>query len=319
VIPEALRQARSKKLAVQRERAERAEAKAGKVKDARVASRRNVIVIAVILVITGGVAFGISQMIESIPVEDGEVDRRAAERQTIIVRRAQDAVQERISTSGCTIVNEVSFNRGGVRTRPTMVAGGNCLELFVSSEGRARVDLTSPSGVQEAKAGPGMTVLRHCAQESGTYTLNVHADEFAQTLVECPHPRHAYKDDAEKTGLAWVQSELAKLQKRGCRKVLLVPDLAFGERKLSGEWHKGRTCPVTVAATGIEENVLRVTLKSPLNEDLPVPPAGTTLQVATCPKSDGLHAMTIHPTTFDFYAVGSVDCPKRVAKSLLAQ
>lgn len=319
VIPEGLRVARSKKLAAKRQREERAMAKASQADRSRVQQKRRVLIVVAILAVTGGVAYGIAQLIESVPVTDDSVARRAAERRAKLIQRTQAAVQERISTSGCTVVEEVNFYQGGARSRPTMVAGGNCLELFVSSDGRARLDLTSPSGEKAAQTGAGTVVLTHCAKEVGAHTLEVHAEEFAQTIVECPHPRHAYKEDAVMTGLAYVQAELGKLEKRGCRKVLLVPDLAYGERTLSGDWRKGRKCPVTIAATGIEENLLTPVLKSPLNTDLPTPPAGTKLQVVTCPKTNGKHVLTIAPSTFDFYAVGSVDCPKRIAKELLSR
>lgn len=117
-----------------------------------------------------------------------------------------------------------------------------------------------------------------------------------------------------------VTKRLKKYLKSGCKRVIRPPFLQQGKAESTVDLlRKGSSCPVAVASTGVDGSLLKITMRSPLNEIMKSPPDASTIAIAECPEIDGEHRLTIEASKGTYFAIGVISCPKKVIKRLKLQ
>ena len=126
-----------------------------------------------------------------------------------------------------------------------------------------------------------------------------------------PAPRAS---DAKSTGEDRTTVLMKQLYDKGCKNVIMAPVQSSGEETLKASFVVNGTCVRVLAITGVTENTLTLTMKTPFGETIPTPEASNEVDFTYCPKTPGPHPMSIVPATDDFYTVAAVECPASLSK-----
>ena len=205
---------------------------------------------------------------------------------------------------------------GQVELSLTMRAGGNCLHALATGAGKLDARMLSPSGKAGKVTGRDQIELEYCATESGEHRFVLDNPEervVAVTLVDCPPAFEAHQNDPERNGLKRAQEYLKVLQREGCGRVILPPRAVTGEQSLTAQMNPGRFCSVLIATAGADDNLLDVTIESPLGEIVNHHAPAPRLEIAHCGTVMGDHTVKVKPTTLDYYTLAGMECPKHVA------
>jgi len=150
------------------------------------------------------------------------------------------------------------------------------------------------------------------AQESATAAASTaHATPTPTVAAPVPAPRAS---DSKSTGEARTTVVMKQLYDKGCKNVIMAPVQSSGEKTLKAAFVLNGTCVRVLAITGVPDNALTLTMKTPFGETIPTPEAGNEVDFTYCPKTPGPHPMSIVPATDDFYTVAAVECPASLSK-----
>lgn len=124
-----------------------------------------------------------------------------------------------------------------------------------------------------------------------------------------PPPRAVNPTDRRTTGEAAVSERLTELHARGCKDVILAPAQTSGEQTVDTKFVLNGRCITVLAITGAPQNVLTLTMSTPLGAPIETPAPSTHIEVTVCPKMAGQHPTRILPATDDTYTVAAIECP----------
>lgn len=225
-----------------------------------------------------------------------------------------------LDAQGCThVVEGATVLRGEAEHVLRMTAGGNCLRAIAGATATDELiaKVVGPSGEETPGVGKdGLVEVDHCPVATGQHTFVATAGELAYALVDCPPAREKYRDDPAKNGLALVGARMEQLQKAGCATVLMPPVTHVGEQSMTANMEPGRFCAVIIAGSVMGDNQLTASFTTPFGKAIDVPPPSTYVEIVHCATKAGPHKLAIEPSALEYYAIGAMDCPKRVATKL---
>jgi hypothetical protein len=225
-----------------------------------------------------------------------------------------------LDAEGCThVVEGATVLRGKAEHVLRMNAGGHCLRAIAgaTSPDDLSAKIVSPTGKETAGvARDGLVELEHCPTEDGQHTFAAAADELAYALIDCPPAREKYRDDPTKNGLELVGNRMEQLQNAGCDHVLLPPKSHVGDQTMTAKMDPGRYCAVIIAGSAMPDNALTAAFTTPFGKAIDVPTASTFVEIVHCASKAGPHELSIKPSMLEYYAIGAMDCPKRLVNKL---
>ena len=223
----------------------------------------------------------------------------------------------RLREKGCAReVSPAAIARGPVSEQLTMWGGGNCWHAVVAASTNIDAKLVTPSGRVVAARGQRTLELEHCPTETGAHTFSATIDPrdlLGYAMVDCPPAFEKHRDDPAKNGLARAQERLKALTLAGCRRVIMPPKPVTGPQTLTASMHTGAFCSVLVMSAGSDENILEMTLKSPMGQTVATRKASD-MELAHCAEVTGDHAVTVTPTNGDYFTLAGMECPRAVAR-----
>lgn len=156
-------------------------------------------------------------------------------------------------------------------------------------------------------------LMTKTVRESATAaTSTAMATPATPTPVEPSPPPRA--SDSKSTGEDRTTVLMKQLYGKGCRTVIMAPIQSSGEKTLKASFVVNGTCVRVLAITGVADNKLTLTMKTPFGETIATPEAGNEVDFTYCPKTAGPHPMSIEPSTDDFYTLAAVECPASLSK-----
>jgi hypothetical protein len=118
-----------------------------------------------------------------------------------------------------------------------------------------------------------------------------------------------------------VQDRMTAMMKAkmtaGCARVLIEPSRKNTAQKLTATMSKG-VCSVTMVVSSRDDAKIAMHIKTPVGEDLPGPAPSHEMTFGLCASTAGPHIIIVEPDTDDYFLIGSLDCPARVAKTVNA-
>jgi len=132
------------------------------------------------------------------------------------------------------------------------------------------------------------------------------------TVAAPPPPPRA--SNSKSTGEDRTTAVMKQLYDKGCKTVIMAPAQSAGETTLTASFVVNGTCVRVLAITGVADNKLTLTMKTPFGETIQTPDAANEVDFTYCPKTPGPHPMSIVPSTDDFYTVAAVECPASLSK-----
>lgn len=192
-----------------------------------------------------------------------------------------------------------------------MAMTGTSALLSMSYDGK--VALTQP-------LPPAATSLdyRLCASESAPHTFKIQAvpeEPYTTAAIECPRlpaegGARSGPDDARKTGKERVQGMLGDLVQAGCKHIITEPKVSRGEQVFTLTSPANADCYSLLAASFFPDVKLTAVLRDPEGNTMSVPEPDSKLRVAYCAPKAGKYKLVVTPSTGDYFAHASVDCPR---------
>lgn len=222
---------------------------------------------------------------EQTPLPQGLVSLRAQERQSELQRQAQAAARVSAEQTSRSVARNMWLFVGLVLGLPLVLTLGIFAFVFLMTK---------------------------TVQESATAVASPAMATPTPTIPEpLPAPRAS---DAKSTGEDRTTVLMKELYGKGCKTVIMAPIQSSGEKTLKASFVVNGTCVRVLAVTGVADNELTLTMKTPFGETIATPEAGNEVDFTYCPKTAGPHPMSIEPSTDDFYTVAAVECPASLSK-----
>ena len=129
-----------------------------------------------------------------------------------------------------------------------------------------------------------------------------------------PPPPAEIITDPAKTGETLAADLMKRKYASGCKRAVLPPEPTSGEQSVETKLIKNGPCVTIFAVTGIPDNVLTLSMKTPLGEPLETPKPAAEIEFTVCPKTPGLYPTRIIPATNGPYTVAAIECPAHAAR-----
>lgn len=202
-----------------------------------------------------------------------------------------------------------------------MVKNDHCVHVLAMTGASTRLSMSYSGQVALTTPLPpsGRALdYRLCAAETTTYSFGVDAapaEPFSVAAIECPRtpaeggPRSG-PDDAKRTGKERLMSAMAELVQAGCKHVVAEPRVSRGEQTFTLTSPDNAPCYNLLAASYFSDVKLAASLKDENGKNLPVPAPDSKIRVAYCAPKAGKYTLMLSPSSGDYYAHTSVDCPR---------
>jgi len=253
---------------------------------------------------------------------------REAERDVERARAAQAAADQRIAQAGRPHLDELisaaqSGRCGRVFIDPQL--GDRTLELRFTVGTRRCVRIVATTAVdaatislaltgadgQPAAAPPPARDLdfEYCPRTgAGTHQATLTSTgPLSAAAIEC---ERALPTDPDGVGATRVAEILEARRAAGCKQILAAAQTHVGEQTLTATLNRG-TCVQLVAATGMPDNDLTVSLSTPLGRPVPAPPPGREVILSYCAEPGGDHTGRITPAVGGPFTSAALVCPRR--------
>jgi len=216
------------------------------------------------------------------PLPQGLLALRAQERNLQVQQQAQAQARASAEQATKSVARSMWLFVGLILGVPLLLAVGIFVFIFLMAR-----------TVQESAAGAPPAVV-------------------VPTVVEPPPAPRA--SDSKSTGEDRTTAVMKQLYDKGCKTVIMAPAQSAGETTLTASFVVNGTCVRVLAVTGVADNKLTLTMKTPFGEAIKTPDAANEVDFTYCPKTAGPHPMSIAPSTDDFYTVAAVECPASLSK-----
>jgi len=222
---------------------------------------------------------------EQTPLPNALLALRAQERQLYLQQQAQAQARASAEQTTKSVARSMWLFVGLILGVPLVLTLGIFIFIFVMAK-----------TVQDTSAATAATAL----------AIPVPTD-----IAPPPAPRAS---DAKSTGEDRTTVLMKQFYDKGCKTVIMAPIQSSGESSLKASFVVNGTCVRVLAITGVADNKLTLTMKTPFGETIATPEASTEVDFTYCPKTPGPHPMSIVPATDDFYTVAAVECPASLSK-----
>jgi hypothetical protein len=228
------------------------------------------------------------------------------------------ALGTKAKASGCpTAVDQPTFANNEYSGTYTLVKS-ECIRFLAVATPAAPLALliTDPAGVVTTRSAPTGTLdTSYCPKTEGSYQSKIRgAAQFWMQAVACPRK---FGEDPVTTGKEKVAARLKELMTHGCFDIALANTVFFDDRKFTTSLNPG-TCFDVIAATGVSDNDLTVTMSTPFGESVaPMPAPATSFEVAYCAASAGPHVVDVGPAVNGPFAAAIAVCNRSALPKLL--
>jgi hypothetical protein len=151
------------------------------------------------------------------------------------------------------------------------------------------------------------------AMKSPAVQVPMAAKADLESVPALPRPPPPPPDDPKSTGEERMTALMKAADAAGCKTVILPPTRDQGDQTLDTKFVVNGTCVRALVTTGMPDNKLTLTMKTPFGETIKTPEASTEIDFIYCPKKAGPHPTSISPTTDGYYTVAALECPASVA------
>jgi hypothetical protein len=227
-------------------------------------------------------------------------------------------LSERAKASGCSIaVDRPTFANKEYSSTYKLVKS-ECIRFLGVATPAAPLTLliTDPAGIVTTRSAPTGTLdTLYCPKSEATYQVNVRgAPEFWVQAVACPRK---FGEDPLTTGREKVAARLKELMTHGCFDIALANTVFFDDRKFTTSLSPG-TCFDVIAATGVSDNDLTVTMSTPFGESVaPMPAPTTSFETAYCAANAGPHVVDVVPAVNGPFSVAIAVCNRNALPKVL--
>ncbi len=128
-----------------------------------------------------------------------------------------------------------------------------------------------------------------------------------------PRPPPRPPDDPRSTGEERMTAMMKIADGAGCKTVIMPPTRGQGDQTLDTKFVVNGTCVRAMVTTGMPDNKLSLTMKTPFGETIKTPESSTEIDFIYCPKKAGPHPTSISPATDGYYTVAALECPASIA------
>jgi hypothetical protein len=180
------------------------------------------------------------------------------------------------------------------------------------------MSLTTPDArTINAVQSSGVFELQHCPTTSGEHVAHVAAPagkSFTVAAVDCPPEREVYKDDPKKNGRDLVTAAMKKLEKSGCRDVVMAKATLHGKQSYKLKMQRGGYCINVLAASGVPGNAIELLLESPVGDAVAHSGRAAEVTLEHCATTSGEHSLSVVPAVDHYFTIAAMDCPRGHAR-----
>ncbi len=317
VLPDqaARRAARQRRDEAEAARREEAAARAERETTHRMALRWKIVTGAIVTVVLAApVVWYVARVIRQ---AEREVAQARADEAARVARRAQageDALAALVAAAQVgrcgRVFIEPEVGDGSIELRFTLGTRRCARLLATTAVPDAVVTLTTVGG--DGQPGPAVPPARaldveYCPRvTTGTHQASLRAPgPLSAAAIECDRE---LPTDPVGVGATRVAELLEARQAAGCRRLLAPAATHVGEATLTATLNRG-TCVQLVAATGMADNELTVSLSTPVGRPIAAP-AGQEVVLSYCVDTGGPHAGRITPALDGPFTSAAVICPR---------
>jgi hypothetical protein len=228
------------------------------------------------------------------------------------------ALGTKAKASGCpTAVDQPMFEHNEYSGTYTLVKS-ECIRFLGMATPAAPLTLliTDPAGVVTTRTAPTGTLdTSYCPKTEASYQVKVRgAPQFWIQALGCPRK---FGEDSVTTGKEKVAARLKQLMTHGCFDIALANTVFFDDRKFTTSINPG-ICYDVIAATGVSDNDLTVTMSTPFGESVtPMPAPTTSFEVAYCAANAGPHVVNVDPAVNGPFSVAIAVCNRSALPKVL--
>ena len=231
---------------------------------------------------------------------------------------ALKALASAAEAGGCARVIDEPTLQNNEFSSTFRMAKAECLRILATSATPASLTLlvTDPAGVVTRRFGTnGSLDTTFCAKADAEHQVKLRGSpEFWVEALGCPR---VFGTDPDTTGKAKVGARLKQLMAHGCYQVSFAASTFLDDRKFTTPLDPG-TCFDVIAATGVPDNELKVTLSSPFGEPIvPLAPPATDIEVPYCAASSGPHVTEISGAVNGPFSVAIAICTRKALPQTL--
>jgi hypothetical protein len=201
----------------------------------------------------------------------------------------------------------------------TMVGGDHCVHVLGATGapgGLVSMRVANSPELKKPLPVPAATIdYRLCADTSATFEFYVSSpnnEPFAHASIECGRTlaergRSELKDPVT-SGLEQVKKRLLALRKAGCVSVA-EPQVFQGRQSFDITADGTSPCYTLIAASHFKDVVLSATVDTRA-DTMGLPAPGSEIRFVSCPTTNTKFQVQLESSTKDYYAMGSLDCPR---------
>lgn len=116
--------------------------------------------------------------------------------------------------------------------------------------------------------------------------------------------------DTVSSGNDQVAQWLVSLKARGCDHMVSPPSTEEGIVNMTMKLKRKGNCLTVMAATGVAQNALTLSMRTPFGQQVPASQPGTFVHLTHCADADGAYPVSVTPSTDHFYTFAAIDCPR---------
>ncbi len=231
---------------------------------------------------------------------------------------AFNALAAKASASGCPKVLDGPAFETGEYSGSFKIVKRECMRFIAVSKAPAPLTLqiTDAAGKTTTQTAPtGSLEANYCTQEDQNHLVKITgAPEFWVEALTCPR---TFGSDATTTGMATVSARLKQLMSHGCYDISLAATTVSDSRKLTTPLEPG-ACFDVLAATGVSDNAISVTLTTPFGEQVaPMPAPSTDVEVPYCATASGPHIVELTPAVDGPFSMAIAICNRAALPKVL--
>ena len=228
------------------------------------------------------------------------------------------ALASKAAASGCPKVLDGPAYENGEYSGSYKIVKRECMRFLALSKTPSPLtfQITDAAGKVTTQTAPTGTLdASYCTKEEQNHLVKITgAPGFWVEALTCPR---TFASDANTTGMATVSARLKQLMSHGCYEISLAATTVSDERKLTTPLEPG-TCFDVVAATGVPDNAIGVSVTTPFGEQVtPMPAPSLDLEVPYCATASGPHVVELTPAVDGPFSMAIAICNRAALPKVL--
>lgn len=228
------------------------------------------------------------------------------------------ALASKAAASGCPKILDGPAYQDHEYSGSFKIVKRECMRFIAvgKAPGPLSFQITDAAGKMTTQTAPtGSLDASYCTKEEQNHLVKITgAAGFWIEALTCPR---TFATDANTTGMATVSARLKQLMSHGCYEISLAATTVSDSRKLTTPLEPG-TCFDVLAATGVPDNAISVTVTTPFGEQVaPMPAPSLDLEVPYCATASGLHVVELTPGVDGPFSMAIAICNRAALPKVL--